>query len=215
MIVEALLAFVGGVSSFFTPCVALLLPYVVAYSAGLDRGARQGLMTGLGFTLGLSSTYAFIGYASSSLLRSLGLSLASLNVAVGVVVALLGAMLIASSMKVSCKLPRGFNKLPRHRGLAGALLMGSFMGLTYIPCATPIMASVLIMTLQSGSKLYTTLILFIYGLGLGTPLILLTSVTSRLKEAFEAKMAAKLNYFERLCGGVLIALGALKALGVL
>lgn len=67
---------------------------------------------------------------------------------------------------------------------------------TYVSCVTPIMTSVSVMALQIGSKVYTCGLLLIHGPG-GVPLKILTSAASRLKEALEARLVAKLTYFER------------------
>ena len=207
------LAFIAGVASFFTPCTFYVLPYLLTYSSSTDRGAKQGAFTGLGFVVGLSATYASIGYASAAILSSLGLSPVHLNLAIGILLVVLGLALLASSYRLTCKVPHRALWVSRHKGLLGGLALGSIIGLTYTPCATPLMAGVLLASLKAGA-LMTSASLFIYGLGLGLPSILLATVLAHLKSKLEGK-GKVLIYVERASGFALAALGLLKLAGLL
>jgi len=123
----------------------------------------------------------------------LGMSL--LFSAIGVVAAVLGRALLVGAwayyvLAVICvvlglqmlgviSIPFGaLNRLlpvtrPERRGFAGAFLFGILFGVVASPCSTPILAAIATIAAARGSVPQGALLLFVYGLGKGVPLMLL------------------------------------------
>jgi cytochrome c-type biogenesis protein len=62
---------------------------------------------------------------------------------------------------------------PGRGGLWGTLLFGMMFGLVASPCSTPILVAIATMAASSGNAASGAVLLFIYGLGKGVPLMLL------------------------------------------
>lgn len=73
---------------------------------------------------------------------------------------------------VKLKLPGLTNWKPVRTGTVGAYLTGLLFSLVILPCATPILASILSVAAVQGNAPYGTLLLFVYGAGIGVPLVL-------------------------------------------
>jgi cytochrome c-type biogenesis protein len=68
------------------------------------------------------------------------------------------------------------------KGLIGALLLGLISGLVSSQCATPVLAAILTYVMaQKTGILYGAVLLFIYALGRGVPILLAGSFTGILK----------------------------------
>lgn len=65
------------------------------------------------------------------------------------------------------------NKRPERRGFVGAFLFGILFGVVASPCSTPILAAIATIAATRGSVAQGAVLLFVYGLGKGVPLLLL------------------------------------------
>lgn len=88
---------------------------------------------------------------------------------------------------------------------SGALAAGFLAALLLAPCGTPILAAVLSYAAYVGSAATGTLLLFIYGLGLSTPLLLVGTVSG----AASARLArsSAMVWIEHASGAALVAMG--------
>lgn len=182
----SLLIFFGlGLLLAFTPCSLPMLPILAGVVVG--SGARPGR----GFAL--AGVYV--------------LSMALIYAALGVVAALLGGNLQSTlqqpwllgsfaALFVILSLPMfGFFELQlpgfirdrlensgrgRQGGsLLGAGILGALSGLMVGPCMTAPLAGALLYIAQSGNAVHGGLVLFVMGLGIGLPLLLVVTVGNR------------------------------------
>jgi cytochrome c biogenesis protein CcdA len=73
-----------------------------------------------------------------------------------------------------------------HRGAAGAFVAGLLIWLVLAPCATPVLAAVLSYAAYEGSVAYGGVLLVLYGLGAGVPLLALGTAAGRLAQRLDA-----------------------------
>jgi cytochrome c-type biogenesis protein len=163
----AFLAFVAGALSFISPCTLPILPAYFAFTFQADR-KRIALMT-VGFFLGLALVFSLLG-ASSSALGSL------LNKNIILLTRVGGALLIVFG--VMSVLGRGFTgptfQANRSATFGGSFLFGATFGLGLTPCVGPILAGLL--TIAAGQSVGRgTSMLFVYAVGLGLPLMLVST----------------------------------------
>jgi cytochrome c biogenesis protein CcdA len=71
-------------------------------------------------------------------------------------------------------------------GIGGALGTGFLLALVIGPCSTPMLASVLSYAAYQGSPLYGGTLLFVYGLGAGTPVLLAGTASGSLAQRLDA-----------------------------
>lgn len=182
----SLLIFFGlGLLLAFTPCSLPMLPILAGIVVGSQASPRRGMA--------LAGTYV--------------VSMASVYAVLGVVAALLGANLQGWLMQpwligsfaalfVLLSLPMfGFFELQlpgvlrdrledagrKRKGgsLAGASALGVLSGLLVGPCMTAPLAAALLYIAQSGNAVHGGLVLFVLGLGIGTPMVLLVTLGNR------------------------------------
>lgn len=166
-LVLAFLSFVAGVLSFISPCTLPILPAYFAFTFQSDR-KRVAVMTWT-FFLGLALIFSLLG-ASSSALGSL------LNRNIILLTRLGGALLLVFG--VMSIIGRGFTgpafQANRSATLGGSFLFGATFGLGLTPCIGPILAGLL--TIAAGQSMARgTLMLFVYALGVGLPLMLVST----------------------------------------
>lgn len=87
----------------------------------------------------------------------------------------------------------------------GALAAGFLSALLLAPCGTPMLAAVLSYSAYMGKVASGTLLLFVYGIGLSTPL-LLVGTASGVASARLARSSA-MPWIERCSGVALVAVG--------
>lgn len=182
-IAAAGIAFVGGMVAGFGPCILPMMPAVFGYvtgrvvEAGDDVVPRAALWRGLGlsavFVLGMSLVFAAIGAAAGLLGHAIMVGSWANYLAAAVCVVIGLQMLGVLNLPVN-QLNRFIpSRKPGHGGLIGTLLFGMMFGLVASPCSTPILAAIATMAAATGSAGSGAVLLFIYGLGKGVPLLLL------------------------------------------
>ncbi|PKQ16998.1 MAG: hypothetical protein CVT67_02310 [Actinobacteria bacterium HGW-Actinobacteria-7] len=175
-------AFAGGLVAGFGPCVLPMLPAIFGYVTGQvaetpDLSARaawgRGLALSATFVLGMSLVFAAIGAVAGALGHALLMTSAGYWVAAAVCT-LLGLHLLGVVDLHFDALNRFFPAVRSKRtGFLGALLLGMLFGAVASPCSTPILAAIATIAAMRGSVALGALLLFVYGLGKGVPLMLL------------------------------------------
>lgn len=170
------IALLGGLVSFFSPCVLPLVPGYLSYVtgvAGTDLAeARRGRMVAgaslfvLGFTVVFVSSGALFGYFGQTLLENQGV----LSKVLGVLMILMGVFFMGLMPWMTQREFR-IHKRPT-TGLVGAPLLGALFGIGWTPCIGPTLASVLTLSSQQGSAGRGAILTVAYCLGLGVPFVL-------------------------------------------
>ncbi|MBO7934533.1 MULTISPECIES: cytochrome c biogenesis CcdA family protein [Streptomyces] len=170
------IALLGGLVSFFSPCVLPLVPGYLSYVtgvAGTDLAeARRGRMAAgaslfvLGFTAVFVSGGALFGYAGDSLQANRDV----LSKVLGVLMILMGVFFMGLMPWMTQREFR-FHRRPA-TGLVGAPLLGALFGIGWTPCIGPTLASVIALSSQQGSAGRGAILTVAYCLGLGVPFVL-------------------------------------------
>ncbi|WP_055522551.1 cytochrome c biogenesis CcdA family protein [Streptomyces graminilatus] len=170
------IALLGGLVSFFSPCVLPLVPGYLSYVtgvAGTDLGeARRGRMVAgaslfvLGFTAVFVSTGALFGYFGDNLQANQSV----LSKVLGVLMIVMGVFFMGLMPWMTQREFR-FHRKPA-AGLVGAPLLGALFGIGWTPCIGPTLASVIALSSQQGSAGRGAILTVAYCLGLGIPFVL-------------------------------------------
>lgn len=202
-LITILIIFLGGVVTSISPCILSMLPVMVGYIGGYgDATKAKGFSLATTFVLGLATTFAILGFVAASLGRVFGQIGTSWYYILAAVAIIMGLHLMGV---INFKMP-GLKQMPiRISGYPGAYLMGLFFGLVASPCATPVLAVIMTYVAVQGELAYGSLLLFVYGIGHGLPLIIVGTFTVLLKKLPQVQRYTQ--YITYVSGAILIILG--------
>ncbi|QQE83527.1 protein-disulfide reductase DsbD [Pseudomonas putida] len=178
-----LLFFLAGVGLTFTPCVLPMLPILSGVVLRGQVGGLRGLALSLAYVLAMAASFALLGALMG--LFGAGLNLqARLQSAWVLVPFALFFVLFALAMfgLFELKLPQALSTrldtlAHRTKGgsLLGAAVLGVLSSLLVSPCVSAPLAGALLYISASGDALGGALKLFVLGLGMGAPLLLVAT----------------------------------------
>lgn len=172
----ALLAFLGGVLSFASPCTLPVLTAYFAFAFSSDR-SRIAVNT-VAFMLGLATTFSLFGAVGFALGRVLLQSQQLIMLVGGAAILLFGVMSLLGQGFTGAAT---FNNQPvRTPGLGGSYLFGLTFAVGWSACVGPILGTMLTLAAQTTSVWSGMMLLFIYTLGLGLPLIIVSTFFGRM-----------------------------------
>jgi cytochrome c-type biogenesis protein len=164
------------------------------------------------FVLGFSAVFATEGVAFGGLGSVLRTHVAGLTQILGGLTIILGLMFagVFDRFPVTGRIIRPSVR-PR-AGLAGAPVLGVLFGLTWTPCIGPTLSVVMGLALTSGTAVRGAVLMFVYGLGLGIPFLIVALLFQRGMTTFSfARRHARL--ITRVGGAMLVAVGVLELTG--
>jgi len=202
-----LLVFAGGVLTSIGPCNVAMIPLVIGYVGGSHHlSRRQSFRISLFFTIGLAITFVLLGVIASLVGGLLGGNTRVWYYIVALVCLVIGLQMLGV---LNLTLPSWFGGLREKiqlKGLPGALLLGLVSGLVASQCATPVLAAILTYVMaQKTGMIYGAVLLFIYALGRGVPIILAGTFAGVLK-GFRA-LGRWSGWMEKASGVIIIAVG--------
>ncbi|MFG2195485.1 cytochrome c biogenesis CcdA family protein [Streptomyces sp. NPDC048639] len=210
-------ALVGGLVSFFSPCVLPLVPGYLSYVTGVTGSdlaeARRGRMVGGAALFVLGFTAVFVSYGA--LFGHFGLTLEehkeTISRVLGGLTIVLGLVFMGLLGGFTQREFR-FHKRPT-LGLAGAPMLGVLFGIGWTPCIGPTLAAVNVLALNEASAGRGALLTVAYCLGLGVPFILAAVAFRRALGAF-SWVKQHYVWVMRTGGLMLVMVGALLITGI-
>ncbi|MCP4357399.1 MAG: cytochrome c biogenesis protein CcdA [Chloroflexi bacterium] len=174
----AILAFGGGLLSFVSPCT---LPVLTAYFAfAFQSGRKQIASNTLSFMLGLATTFTLFGAVGFALGRTLLQNQQVLMLVGGSVIMVMGVMSLLGKGFGGVDTSGGGGAQPRNNSLSGSYLFGLTFAIGWSSCVGPILGAVLTLAAQTTSVWRGMALLFIYTLGLGLPLLIVSTFFGRM-----------------------------------
>jgi cytochrome c biogenesis protein CcdA/thiol-disulfide isomerase/thioredoxin len=197
------IGFLAGLLTIVSPCILPVLPAVIA--SGVTTGGRRrafAIATGLALAFGLSALF------SIRLLQALGLPLGlRYDIAIGVLFLLAAGFIIP---RVGQLIERPFARLGLNRspnGTASGFVLGATLGLLYLPCGGPILATIAAVGSPHNALGVDAIGLTIaYSLGIALPVFGLVLLTGRVSHTTNWLRAHSVGL--RRAGGVLLAASA-------
>jgi len=217
LLVALPIAVLGGLVSFFSPCVLPLVPGYLSYVTGVTgtdlADARRGRMVVgaslfvLGFTAVFVSGGALFGYFGESLQEQKGI----LSKVLGVLMILMGVFFMGLMPWLTQRDFR-FHRKPA-AGLVGAPVLGALFGIGWAPCIGPTLASVQALSFNQASAGRGAILTVAYCIGLGLPFVLAAVAFRKALGAF-GWVKRHYAWVMRIGGIMMIATGLLLLTGV-
>ncbi|KUN08724.1 cytochrome C biogenesis protein ResC [Streptomyces yokosukanensis] len=216
LLTAAPIALIGGLVSFFSPCVLPLVPGYLSYVTGvagtdLGEARRWRMVTGASlFVLGFSAVFISTG----ALFGSFGWTLQEhkdvLSQVLGVFMILMGVFFMGLMPWFTQREFR-FHKRPS-TGLVGAPIVGALFGIGWTPCLGPTLSSVNILAMRESSAGRGALLMVVYCIGLGLPFVLAAVAFRKALGAF-AWVKRHYVWVMRIGGTMMIVTGVLLLTG--
>ncbi len=225
--------FILGILTALTPCSIALLVAMLSYVGSLQKESGksdkkisiQGIWIGIIFTLGMAIVFFFFGLGISSIGFFIEASTLFYLIS-GIILVILGINIfkpLKEFIKIKTKNETGsqmmekgqnlFFKLSKKSIYLGAFFLGILFSIGWAPCAMGLMMPVFILTLtQEISLIMGGLLLFVFGLGHGVPIIPLCAVTNTVRGKLGNKYVTAGKWMQRIFGIIIIIIGVLMAL---
>lgn len=190
------IAFIGGLLSFFSPCILPLIPAYVSHLAGTtveEIGNKKSKLlqtkvfaNSIFFILGFSALFILVGLSIGFISEKFSGFNVWLGRVAGVIIILFGLQTLGL-----LKIPFFSGEYRIRTNIAGqsyfkSTIVGAAFGLGWSPCIGPILASILVLAGSSASAVTGASLLIAYSIGLSIPFLvtgLFTSAISRFIQA--------------------------------
>jgi len=211
--VSLLIAFLGGILSFLTPCALGILP---AYFAFSFQEKKELVKMTFFFFLGMMVVFIPIGMAASFMGSFLIIYREGLAIFSGSLLIIFGLLMISGK---GFSIPfLNINKKTK-KDKWGVFLFGILFGIGFTPCNGPIIVAITTLA-ATQTTFYAVAMFVLYGLGIATPLLVLSYFFDRFnvigrfskKDNFKfsvGKKEFKMRWTGIIAGTLFITLGAI------
>jgi cytochrome c biogenesis protein CcdA/thiol-disulfide isomerase/thioredoxin len=198
MLVLVPIAFAAGVLTAFTPCILPVLPIVLA---GGGTGTKRRPYA---IAAGLVTTFTAFLLAGAWLWGLLGIS-AKHQIQIGAALLLVLAVVLVVP-ELAELLERPFAILTRRRAgdLGGGFLLGASLGLVFVPCGGPVLATLSANAATDRVGGWVVVVALAYALGAALPLLAIARGSQHVATSFRQHAPVI-----RAAGAALMAAGAL------
>ena len=204
-----IVTFIEGVAAFISPCVLPLLPVYVSYfAAGADK-KRKVFLRALAFVVGFTAVFTLLGVFAGSAGAFLAKNRKVFDAVCGVIIILFGLSYLGV---IRLPLFKGMKEGREVGGVISAFIFGVVFSVSLTPCGGAFLGAALMQAARESSWQRGALLLVVYSLGLGLPLVISALLIDKLAGAFNF---IKKHYkaVNTVCGVFLIVVGVVMAFG--
>ncbi|KLO21650.1 MULTISPECIES: cytochrome c biogenesis CcdA family protein [unclassified Marinitoga] len=204
-------SFLGGILSFFSPCVLPLVPLFFGILIPDIKNLPLTLKRGIAFFIGLSMFFSLLGALAGSIGFILSKYQFILNIIAGIFIIAMGIYyLIDKSFFKGLKF--NFSKY-KNTSFISAFILGILISFIWIPCSGPVLAAVLAFASTTSNAFKGAFMLFLYSLGISIPFLFLSGIISKIVSKITFG-TPKWEKYLRITGSViLILIGILVIFG--
>jgi cytochrome c-type biogenesis protein len=225
-----------GVLTALSPCSIALLVAMISYVGSLQKKddverrklgkiSIQGLWIGIVFTLGMAFVFFIFGLIISSI--SVFIEVSSIFYLISGIILFILGINVFKPLKEFFKRDSGKNdngkmvekgqklffNLSKKSIYLGAFFLGILFSIGWAPCAISLMMPVFILMLSQKIPLFIGgVMLFVFGLGHGIPVIPLCAVTSSVRGSLGNKYVKAGKWMQWIFGVIIIIIGIIMAL---
>ncbi|RZN40158.1 MAG: redoxin domain-containing protein [Methanophagales archaeon ANME-1-THS] len=210
-----LLALLTGLLSFFAPCAFPLLPGYISYYLGREEGGATlsgSVKAGIAAATGINGIFALIGIAVAVGGVAVKSYLSYLTPAVGVAILLLGLAMVLGKTELFDTFGRLLSSSSSKIGVraqhSGLFLYGVGYGLAVMGCQVPVFIALVFAGLASGGALNAFLVFLSFSLGMGGMMLTVSLLAGMAKMQVLDRLKQMVPFINRVCGVILIIVGA-------
>jgi cytochrome c-type biogenesis protein len=223
--VSYIVAFLGGLIAFFSPCVLPLVPPYISLISGISIDeigkkvenkwavGKVLLVNSIAFCAGFSLVFVLLGAGATIVGKILVEHLQILNKIAGVLVAILGLHISGIFRIKYLYSEKRMNFNPRSVGVGSSFVGGMAFSFGWTPCVGPILGAILAVAAVDATITRGMILLALFSLGMTIPFIGTAILMGFMqKTLFRSSF---LRYFEIISGIFLIIIGVLLFTGKL
>lgn len=206
-VLAAPIALAGGVVTGLNPCCLPMYPAAAAAccanreACGDQEVRKLSVAAAAALALGLATATTLLGVLAAVGGRTMTTLSGAWAYAIALVLLLAGAHMLGVFRLPTLRTP----SLPRAAGIGTAFVAGLLLALVFGPCGTPLLAGLLSYVAFNGSPAYGGALLFVYGVGVAIPVVVLGSSAAKLAARLE-KNGGRV-WVDRATGALLVAMG--------
>ncbi|SOE96484.1 Cytochrome c biogenesis protein CcdA [Burkholderia sp. D7] len=210
-----LLGFLAGTASVLSPCVLPLIPILIVSALSKHRFGSLALAGGL------SLSFAAVGTVVANLSANAGLEPELFRRVAATLMTMFGIVMLSDRLSVrfamlSSKVGNvGQSALSSFSGdgLASQFGIGLVLGLVWSPCVGPILGAATTLAAQGSHLGQTALLMMVFGLGAGAPLLVLGSASRRWLLRSRGLLASLGRVSKIVLGVLFVVVGVVILLG--
>ncbi|WP_373079071.1 cytochrome c biogenesis protein CcdA [Fusobacterium varium] len=220
--INFILVFLGGIFSFFSPCIIPLLPVYMSYLSGntavtdengnIFYNQKKVFFHTIFFILGISAAFFILGLSFSKLGGFFNSNRVLFTRISGILILLLGLFQIGL-------LKNNFMEREHRIGFDSkkinpliAFIIGFTFSFAWTPCIGPVLSTVLIMASGAKTSFLGNMLILVYSLGFIIPFLLLGIFTTKVLNFLKTKKSF-LKYSIKISGAILIIIGIMTLSG--
>lgn len=187
-------AFLGGLLSFFSPCVLPLIPiFFGVLMSGVDKGFKR-FWRGASFAIGMSLFFFLLGIGAGGLGTFINKNQFIMNVISGSLFIVFGFLFLFNIGFKNVNV--NFSKFKN--SIFSGFIIGSLMGIVWVPCAGPILGSILVIAANQNTVIEGGMLLIIYSLGMIIPFLFLSGVVAKISSRINFSGESKVRKILRI-----------------
>lgn len=210
------LSLAAGTLSTLSPCVLPLVPILVGAALMTHRFGPHALATGLALS------FTLVGVFIVGLGAAIGLDQEVFRNIAAVLLIGFGIVLVSPALQARFAVAAstlggaGQSLTSRISGdsLGGQFSLGMLLGVVWSPCVGPTLGATITLASQGQDLGHVALMMALFGLGAGIPLVLLGMLSRQAIAKFRDKLLIAGKTGKGLLGGVLLVMGILILTGV-
>lgn len=193
-------AFFAGIVSVLSPCVLPLLPIILAYSTGNSK------LRPLAIISGLTISFTAMGITASAFGEYILPYLSELRILAEIIIIAMGISMLMDK-DIFAFISQYTGKIHAEgKGLFGGLIIGVSLGIVWIPCVGPILASILTLVALESNITYGAILLIIYSMGFAIPMLLI-AYSAKLSGDRLSKLSEYDIELKKIAGAILVFVG--------
>lgn len=212
-----LIALVGGILSFLSPCVLPLVPSYLGFITGLGvdqmtTRRRVAMIHATLFVLGFSLVFLLLGAGATALGRTLRYYQDWIARAGGVLIIVFGLYLTGVLNFRFLQAEKRVHLQDKPVGYLGTVLVGVAFGAGWTPCIGPVLGAILGLAATEADLQRGMILLGAYSAGLAIPFLVAAWAVESFLDFFQ-RFRRYLPWVQRISGILLILVGLLLVSG--
>ncbi len=210
------LSFLAGILSILSPCVLPLAPILVSTALNTHHFAPYAL------ALGLAISFTFIGVFIATIGASIGIDQEVFRLIAAVLLIIFGVVLLSSTLQEKfASATAGIGSSGNHLlskvstdSFLGQFILGLLLGVIWSPCVGPVLGATITLASQGANLDHVILVMALFGLGAGLPLILLGLLSRQAMMKVKSKLSIAGKVGKCVLGVILLIVGLLIIFGL-